>query len=309
MLTGQSAIDLSDGPERLVAATSTTQSQGNIYRETGYLLYLDIADVVSSLSCVSLLPCQVSPGSHRRYLFPLGLCEGNHSVAAWAFDRNGILSSHVTSLIPTEKPPVGRHQGIPISVSTPTTHRSSASDHVDGSDELRRKRCDPSERQPPLLMGGRDRIGGDRTLCRVCAIDPLDSSDPVVQIRYGHEGGAVRPRCRSGKPRRLVLSTSLRVVTDTSGGEKGSSSHIWPIELWEGDSPASISRQFVATRLGMRVRPEGPTPPVIAEPQSSGDSFKFLVEDDEEGERTVQWLTQRLEIEISTRQVICGDLK
>lgn len=230
-------------------------------------------------------------------------------MAAWAFDRNGNLSSHAISRITTEKPPVDKRQGISTSVSTQMTHRSSASDHVDGSDELRHKLCDPSERQPPLLMGGNDRIGEDRILCRVCAIDPLDPSDPVVEIRYGYDKGAQVRRHRSGKRRRLVLSTSLRLVTDTSGGKKGSSSQAWAIELWEGDSPASIARHFVATRLGMRVRPEEPTPTAIAEPRTGGDSSNVLAEGDEEGERAVQWLTQRLEVEISARQVIFRGLE
>lgn len=247
-----------------------------------------------------MVPCQAPAGSRSRSLLPLGLCQGDHSVAAWAVDQYGNLSAHAASTFTIQD---ASDHTIPTASSATMAPRSSTYGSLGGRD-TQVKSCDALERQPQVLLRGGDRFGEQTSLCRVCAIDQLDPLDPVG-IRYGKEDGSVHWLRRSEKRRRLVLSTSLRVVTNlstTDTAEEGGRSQEWPIELREGDSPALAARQFVATRLGLGLRPEGTMPEVADWPHDKSDSLA-IEGGGEEGERVVQWVMRRLEHQIMERQV------
>lgn len=156
-----------------------------------------------------------------------------------------------------------------------------------------------------MVLKGGYRFGEETNFCRVCAIADSDHFD-AVWVRHGNEERPINRPPHSEKRRRLVLSTSLKVVANPSAADaaaKAGKSQEWLIELREGDSPALAARQFVATQLGLGIRPEGTVPEVVAWPPNKSNSLTFE-RGGEEGERVVQWVTRRLEHEMAERRVI-----
>lgn len=179
------------------------------------------------------------------------------------------------------------------------------------------KNCDSAERQPPLLIAGAKGLAVEHgKLCRVCP-DILDGYPPS-----GSSPASTPPRIqqeqqeRHPRRRRLVLRTSLRATFAGDTGE-GQVEKEWSIELRQGDSAASAARDFVQSRLGLDVRPEGNTTSEVrqgATGSDAGGGQHGVGQDDgrnaveEEGERVVHWVTQRLEAELAERQVCrCED--
>lgn len=110
--------------------------------------------------------------------------------------------------------------------------------------------------------------------------------------------------------RRLILRTSLRAAFAGDTGE-GEVEQEWPIELREGDSPASAARAFVKSHLGLDVGPEetaheahltatGSDSRVSQQSAEHGGGREGV---EGEGKRVVQWVAQRLEAELVERQV------
>lgn len=204
-------------------------------------------------------------------------------------------------------------------------------------------RCDESERQPSLPgREGASTNKGESGLCRVCSYtvsgESLSGGDnDAGGVSAYYLTSPMSPLER----KRLVLRTSLTATFSKGGrtasgvtgaqsdqyhdehqaaGKQGKEQAFeWPIELREGDSPASVAR-FVTSRLGLDITPRGTTPEARPRPAASStftssglqkEELKLAPQDVEreavaaltEGERVALWVTQKLETEIAERQV------
>lgn len=218
-------------------------------------------------------------------------------MSAWAITPFGNPSASATTIFTTYRP----HGN---TAATPLQNQAPASAVLLSGNK---KKCDSAERQPPLA-GADDFLVEHGKLCRVCPVfldgyhyDPSQASMPR---------GIQQEQQRRPRRRRLILRTSLRgaFVGDTGEGEVEQE---WPIELREGDSPASAARAFVRSHLGLDMGPEDTALEVhlAAAGSDSGVSQQGLGQGggreavEGEGKRVVQWVTQRLETELVERQV------
>lgn len=241
------------------------------------------------------------PGSPRRPLVPLGLCQGEHSVSAWAFDSSGVPFASATTSFVIDNRSGDADYAIKseLTENLPSEATNAAKAGHPNSGEV--ETCSGTEKQPSVLAGREDT---GQQLCRVC---PRSIEGVVVR-----DTSVVFPR----PPRkRLLLSTSLTASFSGEGGQGQTTTQEWPIELRTGDSTASAAREFVATRLGLTIWPRRTAPELSPEAIRSGhvDVWKEgegiwpdakAVE--EERERVGQWMQKKLETEITERQVRIG---